>query len=203
MKTVADIASEIVAREGGFVDDPDDPGGATKFGVTLSTLQRLGIDLTRDGRVDRADLKRLSADQAAQIFIEHYFIRPGLGDLPEALQPSVFDMYVNSGSNAVKILQNLLNDMGANLKVDGVLGERSKKAVEAAAQADGGLLVDAYGIARRNYYYRLADARPASRKFVRRKDGGKAGWILRAEEFISPRFHLTEAEHRERISAWG
>lgn len=203
MKTVADIAGEIVAREGGFVDDPDDPGDATKFGVTLSTLQRLGIDLTRDGHVDRSDLTRLSAERAAQIFIEHYFLRPGLGDLPKALQPSVFDMYVNSGSNAVKILQNLVNDMGADLKVDGVLGERSKKAVEAAAQANAGLLVDAYGIARRNYYYRLADARPASRKFVRRKDGGKAGWILRAEEFISPRFHLTEAEHRERISAWG
>jgi lysozyme family protein len=203
MKTVADIANEIVAREGGFVDDPDDPGGATKHGVTLSTLKRLGIDLTRDGHVDRADLKQLSAERAAKIFIEHYFVRPGLGDLPLTLQPSVFDMYVNAGSNAVKILQNLLNDMGADLKVDGVLGERSRRAAEAAAHAGAGLMVDAYGIARRNYYYRLADARPASRKFVRRRDGGKAGWILRAEEFISPRFHLTEAEHRERISAWG
>ena len=65
MKTVADIASEIVAREGGFVDDPDDPGGATKYGVTLSTLKRLGIDLTRDGHIDRADLKQLGAKQAA------------------------------------------------------------------------------------------------------------------------------------------
>ncbi len=203
MKTVADIATEIVAREGGFVDDPDDPGGATKYGVTLSTLKRLGVDLTRDGQVDRADLKQLSADRAAQIFIEHYFERPRLGDLPLPLQPSVFDMYVNAGANAVKILQHLLNDMGADLKVDGVVGARSVRAAAGAAEADSGLLADAYGIARRNYYYRLADARPASRKFVRRKDGGKAGWILRAEEFISPRFHLTEAEHRERISAWG
>jgi hypothetical protein len=65
------------------------------------------------------------------------------------------------------------------------------------------LLADAYGIARRNYYYRLADGRPQSRKYARRRDGGKGGWIRRAEEFLSPRFHLTDAEHRERTAAWG
>ena len=42
------IAKEIVAREGGFVDDPDDPGGATNWGVTIGTLRRLGIDLDRE-----------------------------------------------------------------------------------------------------------------------------------------------------------
>mgnify|MGYP000358446858 CR=1 FL=1 len=63
-------------------------------------------------------------------------------------------------------------------------------------------LADAYGIARRNYYYSLADSRPASRKYARRKDGGKGGWITRAEEFISPKFHLTEAQHRARVANW-
>ena len=43
MKSVTDIANEIVAREGGFVNDPADPGGATNHGVTLATLRRLGI----------------------------------------------------------------------------------------------------------------------------------------------------------------
>ena len=60
MKTVHDIATEIVAREGGFVDDPDDPGGVTNHGVTLTTLRRLGIDLDGDGRVGRDDLRRLT-----------------------------------------------------------------------------------------------------------------------------------------------
>ena len=48
MKSVQDLAAEIVAREGGFVNDPDDPGGATNHGVTLNTLRRLGIDITRE-----------------------------------------------------------------------------------------------------------------------------------------------------------
>ena len=50
--------------------------------------------------------------------------------------------------------------------------------------------------------YALADARPASRKFARRRDGGKGGWITRAEEFISPRYHLTDAQHRARTAGW-
>ena len=43
MQSVKELAKEIVAQEGGFVDDPDDPGGATKYGVTLGTLRRLGL----------------------------------------------------------------------------------------------------------------------------------------------------------------
>ena len=45
MQTVRQIAHAIVAREGGFVNDPDDPGGATNHGVTIHTMRRLGIDL--------------------------------------------------------------------------------------------------------------------------------------------------------------
>lgn len=203
MKTVAEIADEIVAREGGYVNDPDDPGGATKYGVTIHTMRSLGIDLTGDGRTSEADVRRLTRDQARDIYVEHYFRRPGLADLPEALQATVFDMYVNAGSNAVRILQRLLNDMGEALTVDGALGPLTLAAAHRAAEAAPNHIADAYGIARRNYYYALADARPASRKYARRRDGGKGGWIARAEEFIAPRFHLTDAEHRARVASWG
>lgn len=203
MKSVSDIAEEIVGREGGYVNDPDDPGGATKYGVTIHTMRRLGIDLTGDGRVSAADVRRLTRDQARDIYVEHYFRRPGLAGLPEALQPSVFDMYVNAGGNAVRVLQRLLNKMGEPIAVDGALGPLTLAAAHRAAAAAPAHIADAYGIARRNYYYALADARPASRKYARRRDGGKGGWIARAEEFISPRFHLTDAEHRARVAAWG
>lgn len=202
MKSVSDIADEIIAREGGYVNDPDDPGGATKYGVTLGTMQRLGIDLTGDGKVTAADVRRLSRERARDIYVEQYFRRPGLGALPEALQPSVFDMYVNAGGNAIRVLQRLLNEMGETLTVDGVLGPLTLAAAARAAASAPGLIADAYGIARRNYYYALADARPASRKYARRRDGGKGGWITRAEEFISPRFRLSDAQHRARVAAW-
>ncbi|MGR3401394.1 holin-associated N-acetylmuramidase, partial [Paracoccus sp. (in: a-proteobacteria)] len=164
MPSVEEIAREIVAREGGYVNDPDDPGGATNHGVTIGTMRQLGMDLNRDGRIDAADVKALTRAQAEQIFVLHYFRKPRLSELPEKVQPSVFDMYVNAGANAVKILQRLVSRMGFPAQADGVVGPKTIAAVADAAEAAPDHLADAYGIARRNYYYALADQRPASRK---------------------------------------
>ena len=203
MRDVRELAEEIVAREGGFVNDPADPGGATNFGVTIHTMRRLGLDLNGDGQVNEADVRALTRAQAVEIFLEHYYRRPGIARLPAVLQPSVFDMQVNAGSNAVRILQRLLVEMGHDIAVDGVIGPQTIRAAQAGAEAAPTLIADAYGIARRDYYYAWADRRPAARRYARRRDGGKGGWITRAEEFIAPRFRLTEAQHRERTAAWG
>ena len=203
MVSVDELARQIVRREGGYVDDPDDPGGATNFGVTIHTMRRLGLDLNNDGRVDARDVKALSEEQAVGIFKDHYFQRPRIGELPFVLQASVFDMYVNAGGNAVKILQRLFAVFGEPVSVDGALGPQSLQAAERAVVGAPDHIVDAYGIARRNYYYQLADRRPSSRKYAQRRDGGKGGWITRAEEFISKKYHMTLKEHRRRCAKWG
>jgi lysozyme family protein len=203
MQTVEEIASEIVRREGGYVNDPDDPGGATNYGVTIHTMRRLGLDLDKDGDVDAADVRRITKAQAIDIFKEYYFVRPGIARLPEALHASLFDMYVNAGSHAVKILQRLLAAFGRKVGVDGKIGPQTIDAAAEIYRRAPDHLADAYGVARRNYYYKLADRRAPMRKFARRRDGGKGGWIIRAEEFIAPRFHLSKAEHRERTASWG
>ncbi len=202
MKSVRELASQIVEREGGCVNDPDDPGGATKFGVTIHTARRLGLDLDHDGDVDAADVKLLTREQAVDIFLRDYYQKPRIHLLPDALQASVFDMYVNAGSNAVRILQRLLRGMGLDVAVDGALGPLTARAAHQAMDMAPDHLADAYGIERRNYYYSLADRRPASRKYARRRDGGKGGWITRAEEFISPRYRLSEEQHRQRVASW-
>lgn len=203
MPSVQQIAKDIVAREGGFVNDPDDPGGATKYGVTIHTMRRLGLDLDRDGQVDIRDVALVSRDQAEDIFVEHYFVKPRIDQLPEPVQASVFDMYVNAGANAVKIFQRLLTQMGQPITVDGAIGPQTVEAAQNAFNAAPHHLVDAYGIARRNYYFRIADRRPASRKYAMTRAGGKGGWIKRAEDFISPRFHMTDAEFKARVASWG
>ncbi|KKK56514.1 hypothetical protein LCGC14_3063770 [marine sediment metagenome] len=168
MLTIAEIADEIVAREGGDVDDPDDPGGPTNLGVTLKTLRGLGIDVDGDGVVGRADLLALTPLQARGIFLRHYYDAPRIAELPETVQPSVFDMYVNAGNNAVKILQRLLGRMGHGLTVDGVIGPQTRAAAALAQSSAPRHFADAYGIERRNYYYGLGDARAALRSFIHR-----------------------------------
>lgn len=197
------IADAIVSREGGFVNDPDDPGGATNYGVTIHTMRRLKIDVDKDGDIDTADVRKLTKQQAVDIFLIHYFERPKIDRLPECIQASVFDMNVNAGTNAMKILQRVLNDMFGNIAVDGVIGPQTIEAAQRAASKSEQLFVDAYGIARRNYYFSLADRRPKSRKYARTRAGGKGGWITRAEEFMSPRFHMTNAQFKQRVAAWG
>lgn len=202
MPDVRQIAEEIVAREGGYMNDPSDPGGATNHGVTIGTLRALGRDVTHDGHFDVADVQALTRDEAVDIFLSQYFDRPGLARLPEALQASVFDMYVNAGVMAVKLLQRVLKTAGYPLGDDGVAGPVTLAAAMTEAAKGAQVLVDRYGVARRDFYYSLADARPASRKYACRRDGGKGGWITRAETFISPALRLTDAQHQARVAAW-
>jgi lysozyme family protein len=152
MQSIHEIASDIVAREGGFVNDPDDPGGATKYGVTIHTMRRLGLDLDGDGDVDVADVRKLSRDSATQIFIDHYFQRSKIAQLPQVLQASVFDMNVNAGANSVKILQRLVAVSGFALASTVRLVPQTIAAVRQATQSAPDHIGDAYGIERRNYY---------------------------------------------------
>lgn len=197
MQTVDEITAEIVKREGGYVNDPDDPGGPTKYGVTIHTLRRL-----RGDQITAADVRALTVQEAVDIYKVHYFEKPRIDELPGPLQATVYDMQVNAGANAIRILQRLLPEFGETVSVDGGLGPQSIGAAQRAFAKAGSFLVDAYGIARRNYYFAIADRRPASRKYARTRAGGKGGWIKRAEEFISPKYHMTAAEFKKRTAQW-
>ena len=100
---------------------------------------------------------------------------------------------------AIILLERLLRDMGFDVAVDGVIGPIT---AQAASSRNERALIDAYAIARRNFYYSLGERRPSLRKFARKRDGGKGGWITRAETFLSPKYHLSAAEHHERVKSW-
>ncbi len=202
-KTVDKLIDDVLRHEGGYVNDPDDPGGATNYGVTIHTMRRFGLDVTGDGVVDIRDVKSLTEDDARRVYKLEYFEKPRIGELPEVLQPSVFDMYVNSGGNAIKILQRTLSKMGYPLDDDGALGPKSIGAANDAVKEHGEIVNDVYSIERRNYYFKLADNRPASRKYAKTRAGGKGGWIKRAEEFMRPKFRLSDREFKDRVAKWG
>ena len=78
--------------EGGFCDNPKDPGGATNFGITEATLSACRVHVT-----SRAAVKNLTKDEAAQIYWTHYW-QPINGDsLPLGVAMVAFDIAVNMG----------------------------------------------------------------------------------------------------------
>ena len=195
--TLDDIIDQVLTHEGGFVNDPDDPGGATNWGITIHTLRRIR------GQAEIDDIRNLTRQDAIEIYKRDYFYGPRINELPQGLWPTITDMQINAGANAVKILQRLISKIGFPVHIDGMIGPQTLAAAEGARAKIGILnLTNAYGIERRNYYFALADRRPASRKYAVTRSGTKGGWIKRAEHFIDPQYHLSPSEFQDRIAAW-
>lgn len=165
-------------------------------------MRQLGLDINDDQIIDEQDVKDLSSEKAVDIYVEHYFNKPNISLLPDIVHENVFDMYVNSGRRAVRLFQQLLCDMGSLISVDGEIGPQTQKAGKRLAQAAPDHLNDAYAIVRRNYYLSLGDERPRLRKFARTNRGEKGGWVIRAESFMSPKYHLISLEFQMRVSKW-
>lgn len=128
--------------EGGWSNHAADPGGLTKWGVTLLTLKRLWRDFTGDGRVDAADLRAMTPAQAREIYLNEYWIAARCPDLPAPLACLVHDSAVNQGvGRAIRCLQLALGFTGR--AVDGVAGPRTIAAAVARWAFDPvGLLVE-------------------------------------------------------------
>lgn len=177
------IIAGILRREGGFVNDPDDPGGATNMGITQATLSDyLGRRPTLD------DVRRLTEETAREIYERRYYRGPGIDRLPPEIQPFMTDSAVNHGPrSAAKMLQRVLNEAGFGpIAIDGLLGPATRRAAETAQNEMGSWLRAALVEARQEAYRRIIAARPASAKYER-------GWMARAEEFRPSETELESA----------
>lgn len=132
MKRYQEYMPRILKHEGGFVNHPKDPGGATNRGVTIATLRRLGIDKDGDGDSDLVDLKALTADDAATVFKRFYGDAVQADLLPRGLDYAMADFAVNSGpSRAAQHLQRILG-----VPADGHIGPATLAAVAKRDAAD-------------------------------------------------------------------
>lgn len=119
----------VIGHEGGYVNDPRDPGGETKYGISKRAYPF-------------ADIKNLTIDQAKAIYRTDYWNKLHLDELPECVRFDLFDAAVNSGvSAAAKFLQR-----AAGTTADGVIG----KLTIAAANS-----IDPYMLDKRLSGYRL------------------------------------------------
>ena len=165
--TVERMIDEVIRREGGYVNHPDDRGGPTNFGITRATLSRW---LKRQASV--LEVSHLDIETAREIYLDDYYIRPGIDRLPEPWQPLVFDWGVNSGpSTAIRELQKLCNLHGCHVgRMDGVIGPKTI----AGAQKFLREPLHWYLNSRRDFYHRLVANDPSQQVFLK-------GWLARVD----------------------
>lgn len=180
--TIVKIAQKIVANEGGYVDHPNDPGGATNRGVSLRYARERGtiFDLDNDGDVDADDIRIVTKEVAVGAFIDDFYIRPRFNQLPTNIVANVFDMGVNAGTKtAVNILQRTLVRLGYAVTIDGIMGPKTLAAANAAANRyTKSQLNRAYSDERIAYYKRLVVSNSKYSVFLK-------GWTARANEMAN------------------
>ena len=156
MKNFDEIIEQVLEHEGGYVNDPKDLGGETKYGIT----KRFYPDV---------DIKNLTIEQATEIYKKDYWDKNKVESLPQNLWHIYFDMCVNMGKRtAVKVLQRAAVNKGKNIDVDGGLGPMT-------IGAQKGVELDRVRAFRVKYYVDLITARPEQEKFY-------LGWFRRATE---------------------
>lgn len=113
MSKFHEIIQIVLKHEGGYVNDPTDRGGETKFGISKRAHPN-------------EDIKNLTREQAIEMYRRDYWIPSRAEQLPEQLQSLYFDMVVNHGQqNAVTILQRACKARDSRVKIDGLIGPQT------------------------------------------------------------------------------
>jgi lysozyme family protein len=160
----------LLGFEGGYVDDPSDPGGETNKGVTMATFRQcshelLGIDPTSQNLINLTD------SQVGIIYRALYWDKMNGDDFQlQDLANIVCDFYVNAGTHATLLLQNILNSMGGHVVADGGIGPATLGALNGV---DLVAVYRQYKQGRINYYQNLGQRFP---QFLQ-------GWLNRANAF--------------------
>lgn len=168
---VVDAIDQILENEGGFQQDPNDSGNyvgnnliGTNRGITpIALAEYRDVDVNT---ITVDDIRDLTEQEARAIYRQNFYERPRINELPANIRENVFDMYVNSYTNAIKILQRL-----AGVEEDGFIGPDTIAAVEEA-----GITNDDYSDAREAYYREVVRNDASQRRFL-------DGWINRANKY--------------------
>jgi lysozyme family protein len=145
------IAKTLI-NEGGYVDNPNDSGGPTKYGITQKDMPGVNI-------------QDITPEQATEYYQDHYWKALYSQIDSQVVADKLFDMGVLFGvGEAVKLLQIVLT-----LTADTIFGPHT---LEAVNQADPGSLLTTYKTALVNYVIGIANDRPQDRVFL-------TGWIRR------------------------
>ena len=151
----------VLAHEGGFVNHPRDPGGATNRGITQATFDAW----RRQNGLQKETVEDITDDEVAKIYRVQYWDAVRANELPVGLDYALFDFAVNSGpSRAVKFLQRIVG-----VDDDGAIGTMTMDAVTRYS--------DLFGVER--LIQRLCDDRLAWMKRLQHWNTFGRGWTRR------------------------
>jgi lysozyme family protein len=163
MADINKTVRHLLKWEGGFVNDPADPGGATMKGVTLETFRRFfGKEKTV------RDLKNITDEQWTYIFKKGYWDKLQADRIDsQSVADILADWVYNSGTGMIGAVQKIV---GA--KADGVVGDNTINAINSA---DRKALFDKIKRERESFYRDIAERKPQMQKFLK-------GWLNRLDD---------------------
>lgn len=160
----------IKSWEGGFVNHPADPGGATNMGVTIATWKQQGYDKDGDGDIDANDLKLMTEDEARQIFKKNYWDRWKAAQIKDqSLANILVDWVWSSGAYGIKIPQRMLG-----VTIDGIVGPKTLAALNEQKPV---LFFNELKEERRKYLERICVTKPTNKVFMK-------GWLRRLDSIM-------------------
>lgn len=155
------ILNDIIKVEGGFVDDPSDSGGATRYGITEAVARANGY---------KGSMRQLPKSLAFDIYSDIYWDSLGADAMPDAVAAEVVDTGVNMGAiRAGKFLQRALNVLTQedDLVVDGHVGPKTLEVLHDYAEDRGtDVLVKVLNCLQGHFYVHLAEKRRKDEKFI-------------------------------------
>lgn len=169
----------VLAHEGGFVNHPADPGGATNKGVTQGVYDTYRRSIGEKPR----SVKSITKAEVEDIYRNQYWGKIDGDALPAGIDYAVFDYAVNSGvGKAVKDLQRTLrgwsNRLGevANIRVDGIIGQATIAAACAAANEDEAAFIESLCDRRMSFLKSLKTFKTFGKGWTRRVMGAVEGY---------------------------
>ena len=153
----------IFKVEGGYTDDKNDRGGKTTWGITEEEARDFGYT---------GDMQNLTKDFAKNIYLKKYYLGNKLDKIiDDRVALSIFDWAVNSGRRGIKKAQIVANKFGANLVIDGIIGNKKLEAINSMNPEE---FLKEYHELQRTFYKNLAAKDSTQEDFLK-------GWLNRVE----------------------